>query len=153
MAIRKIITDSNERLRKKSRPVTDFNDRIKRLIQDLKDTLKETGGVGLAAPQVGILRRAFVISNEDDNFALECINPKILEEEGEELMIEACLSCEGKQAYVKRPAKLKVEFYDINGKKHEMELEGLNARIFYHEYDHLDGILFYDKEVVVEEEE
>lgn len=147
MALRNIITKENESLFKHSRPVTDFNDRIGQLMDDLKDTLATQEGVGLAAPQVGILRRAVVVLETNveegqDEYMIELINPEIIECYGEQEGLEGCLSVPDEFGIVKRPMHVKVRAQDRNGNYFEVEGDGLTARCFCHEIDHLDGRIF-----------
>lgn len=147
MAIRNIITSENEALYKKCRPVTDFNDRLHLLLDDLKDTLSTQQGVGLAAPQVGILRRAVVVletnvEEGEDEYMIELVNPVIIESDGIQEGAEGCLSVPGEFGIVKRPDYVKVRAQDRNGEFFEVEGVGLTARCFCHEIDHLDGVLF-----------
>lgn len=141
MALRRIIVLGDERLKKVCRPVTQFNDRIHMLLDDLKETLIDSGGVGLAAPQVGILRRVCVVMNEDEDI-IELINPEIVSAEGEQTDLEGCLSVPGKYGFVTRPNVVRVRAQDRNGEFFEVEDEGLTARCFCHELEHLDGHLF-----------
>ena len=151
MAKLKILKDGDTALRLKSRPVTDINNRILTLLDDMTDTMHHADGVGLAAPQIGVLRRVVVIECEPDN-VLELINPVIVEKRGEQHELEGCLSVPGRQGYTDRPAYVKVEALNRNGEKITLEGEGLLARAFCHEIDHLDGILYIDHaEMVVEE--
>ncbi len=143
MALRNILNEKEPLLRKKSRPVTEFNDRLHELLDDMKETLLLADGVGLAAPQVGVLRRA-VIVNVDDNY-IELINPEIVSAKGEETSPEGCLSIPGVCGTVTRPYQVKVKAFDRNGKQFTVSGKGLLARAFCHEIDHLDGILFIDK--------
>ena len=145
MAIRNIRTDKDEILRKKCRKVDEINDRVKTLVKDMFDTMYASEGVGLAAPQVGILKRIAVI--DAGNGPITLINPEIIETDGLELDKEGCLSLPGKQGLVERPKKLKVKALDINGEEFVLEGEDLLARAICHELDHLDGILFTDKVV------
>jgi len=151
MALREIRTEEDPILRKTCREVTEVNDRIRFLIDDLVDTMREAQGVGLAAPQVGVLRRVVVI--EVDGVLYELVNPVIVESDGEMFEEEACLSCPGKSGFVHRPAHVVVEALDRNGKKVRYEGEGLLAKAFCHELDHLDGILYIDKAEQIEEYE
>jgi len=149
MALREIRKEGDPILRKKSREVTEINDRILDLLDDLTETMRSVNGVGLAAPQVGVLRRVVVV--EVDGQLYELINPQIIEQEGEQMEEEACLSCPGKQGVVKRPAYVKISALDRNGNLCIYEGEELLARAFCHERDHLDGILYIDKAEEVEE--
>ncbi len=142
MALRNIITEGNETLRKKSRPVEKFDDRLHILLDDMRETLIESGGVGLAAPQVGILRRVFLVDTGDE--IIECINPEILEVEGEQTGAEGCLSVPGKYGVVTRPYWVKIRAQDRDGEWFEAEGEELIGRCFCHENDHLDGKLYVD---------
>lgn len=147
MAIRKIRTEGDAVLRKKCREVTEVNDRILELIDDMFDTMYEANGVGLAAPQVGVLKRIVVIdvAGEDEEpqpFVL--INPEIIERSGEQTGEEACLSLPGVFGIVTRPNVVKVRFFDENMEQYELEGEELLARAICHECDHLDGVLYRD---------
>lgn len=153
MALREIRLDNDPILRKKSKEITEITDRIKILLDDMIDTMNEAEGVGLAAPQVGILRRAVVIDIGEGPIKL--INPVILETKGEVIDIEGCLSIPGRSGTVNRPEWVRVKYIDIDGKEKVLEGSGLLARAICHEVDHLDGILYTDKiieEVEVEEE-
>ncbi len=144
MAIRQIFMDGQEILNKKSREVTNFDDRLKTLLDDLRDTMHKEDGVGLAAPQVGILRRVAII--EADDVFLEMVNPQIVDKEGEQIGEEGCLSVDSnKNCMVNRPLKVTVRAYDRNGKLYEKTVEELAARAVCHELDHLEGILFYTR--------
>ena len=152
MALRNILTQEDPFLRKKSRPFTDFNERTALLMDDLADTLREANGLGLAAPQVGVLRRAVVVADGED--ILELINPTITFSEGEVGMEEACLSCPGLSGYVKRPERIEVLAFDRSGTDFTREFEGVLARAVCHEIDHLEGILFIDiAELLLEDSE
>lgn len=145
MALRQILKDGDETLRKKSREVTTIDDRIKDLIDDMFQTMYASNGVGLAAPQVGILRRLFVADIKDEHGPFVAINPRILDAEGTQTGTEGCLSIPGKWGEVERPAKLVLEALDREGKPYRMEAADFLAVCICHEYDHLDGILFKDK--------
>ena len=142
MALRTIIKEGDERLRKKSRPVTEFNERLWTLLDDMYETMKGDG-VGIAAPQVGILRRAVVIDVGEGRH--ELVNPEIVEQEGDQYGGEGCLSVPGQYGMVHRPQKLRVRAQDRYGKPFELEAEGYLAVAVCHETDHLDGVLFIDK--------
>ena len=144
MALRNIVLQGDEVLTKVCRPVTEFNDRLHTLLDDMTETLLDSGGVGLAAPQVGILRRVCVVQNEDDEI-IELINPEIIETEGEETALEGCLSVPGKYGEDTRPYYVRVRAQDRNGEWFEAEDEGLTARCFCHEIEHLDGHLFVER--------
>jgi peptide deformylase len=143
MAIRNIRTDNDEILRKKSKKVEEINNRIKILIEDMKETMYGADGVGLAAPQVGILKRIAVVDVGEGPIVI--INPEIIETSGCEIDVEGCLSLPGKQGEVERPAMVRVKALNENGEEFIVEGEGLLARALCHEIDHLDGILFTDK--------
>ena len=144
MALRKILTDGDPALHKMCRPVTSFDARLHTLLDDLKETLADANGAGLAAPQVGILRRVVIVVDAEDNM-LELVNPEILSREGEEDAVEGCLSFPGEFGFVTRPYKVKVRYQDRTGQVLEKEGEDLFARCVCHELDHLDGVLFVDK--------
>ena len=140
MAIRSIVKVGDDVLAKKCRTVEKIDDRIITLLDDMIDTLYDSGGVGLAAPQVGVLKKIAVIDIGDG--LIELINPEIIAQEGTQNDLEGCLSLPGKWGYVERPNKVKVRAMDRNGDEYEYEGEGLLARAFCHEIEHLDGILF-----------
>jgi peptide deformylase len=141
MALRKIVLQGDEVLSKVCRPVTDFNGRLHTLLDDLKETLIDSNGVGLAAPQVGILRRVCVVMNDEDEI-IELVNPSIIYENGEQTGFEGCLSVPGKYGIVTRPNVVRVHAQDRDGCEFEVEGEELTARCFCHEIEHLDGHLF-----------
>ena len=143
MALRKIVLQGDECLTKVCRPVTDFNSRLHTLLDDMTDTLLDSGGVGLAAPQVGILRRVCVVLNEDDE-VIELVNPEIIFTDGEQTGLEGCLSVPGKYGVVTRPEVVRVRAQDRNGDFFEVEDSDLTARCFCHEIEHLDGHLFIE---------
>ncbi len=153
MALRKIITEGDELLRKTARDVTVFDEKCMTLLDDMKDTLYAANGVGLAAPQVGILRRIFVIDLHDQNGLIEFINPVFIQKEGEQISCEGCLSIPGFEGEVVRPAYIKIRALDRNGEEFEYEGEELAAVCVSHEYDHLEGILFRDKTILPENKE
>ena len=140
MGIRKILTDAEPALHKVCRPVEKFDGRLHRLLDDMRETLAEANGVGLAAPQVGILRRVVIVDTGDE--ILELVNPELLETSGEQTGAEGCLSVPGKYGLVTRPNYAKVRAQDRNGELFEAEGEELIARCFCHELDHLDGIVY-----------
>ena len=140
MALRKILTDQESALHKVCKDVVEFDARLHTLLKDMKETLIDSGGVGLAAPQVGILRRVVLVDNGEE--ILELINPTLVETSGEQEGPEGCLSVPGKYGLVKRPFYAKVRAQDRNGNWFEAEGEELTARCFCHELDHLDGILY-----------
>lgn len=142
MAMRKILTEGDPTLEKVSRPVTKFDGRLHDLLDDLKETLNHAGGAGLAAPQVGILRRCVIVVDENDQM-LELVNPEILERSDEiQDGFEGCLSVPGMWGMVERPMKVKVRAQNRNGENFEVEGTGIVSRCFCHEIDHLDGHLF-----------
>ncbi|MCT4621380.1 MAG: peptide deformylase [Marinisporobacter sp.] len=143
MAIRNVVKDGDPVLRKKSRVVEKFDERIKTLIDDMVETMYAADGVGLAAPQVGILKRIIVIDTGEG--LIEMINPEILETKGEQIDPEGCLSVPGATGDVKRPKWVRVRGLNRDGKEIEIEGKDLLARAFCHEIDHLEGILFTDK--------
>lgn len=140
MAIRNIVTVEDSILTKKSRPIEKFDERLWRLLDDMKETMYRANGVGLAAVQVGILRRAAIVDCGDGY--LELINPEIVESEGEQYAEEGCLSIPGRVGTTLRPDTVKVKARDRNGERRVYEARDLKARCFCHEIDHLDGILF-----------
>lgn len=144
MAILNIVKDGDEILRRKCRPVENITPRITRLLDDMKETLHKANGVGLAAPQVGVLRRICIVECEPGEL-IELINPEITEMSGEQQEVEGCLSVPGKWGVTKRPEKVTVKATDRHGNSFTVEGEGLLARALCHEIDHLDGIIFYDK--------
>lgn len=145
MAIRNIRTEGDEVLRKRSKEVPVIDQKIKDLVEDMIDTMYHAEGVGLAAPQVGILKRIAVIDVYDDTGVKVLINPKIIREEGEQFEVEGCLSVPERAGSVRRPAKVWVEALNEHGQTYVVEGEGLLARALCHEIDHLDGVLFIDK--------
>ena len=150
MALRNILTKEQPGLYKKCRPVTDFNPRLHQLLDDMAETLDKANGVGLAAPQVGVLRRAVLVLETnvpegEPEKLLELINPEILETSGEQDGVEGCLSLPDQWGMVKRPNFVKVRAQDRSGAWFEQEGEGLFARCVLHEYDHLEGHLYSEK--------
>ena len=139
MALRKILTDAESALHKTCKPVENFDKKLHTLLDDMRDTLIESGGVGLAAPQVGILRRVVLVDTGEE--ILELINPTLVETDGMQEGPEGCLSVPGKYGLVKRPYFAKVRAQDRDGNWYEAEGEELIARCFCHELDHLDGII------------
>ena len=140
MGMRKILTDEDPALHKVCRPVEKFDEKLHKLLDDMKETLAAANGVGLAAPQVGILRRLFIVDTGEE--VLELVNPTILETSGEQCGAEGCLSVPGKYGLVKRPYYAKVRAQDRDGNWYEAEGEELIARCFCHENDHLNGIVY-----------
>lgn len=142
MALREIVTQGDDVLNKKCRPVEKFDSKLGMLIDDLIETLHDSNGVGLAAPQVGILRRVVVIQINQDDEPLEIVNPEIISTSGEQVGLEGCLSLPGKWGITPRPYRAKVKYQDRQGDFYTVEGEGLLARALCHELDHLDGILY-----------
>lgn len=141
MPLRKIITKGDPVLNKRAHPVTNFDEKLSGLLDDMVETLRDSGGVGLAAPQIGILRRVVVVINDSDE-AIELVNPSIVATEGEQDGFEGCLSVPGYWGRVKRPMRARVRAQNRKGEWFEVEDEGMTARCFCHELDHLDGRLF-----------
>lgn len=144
MAIRIIVQDPDPILREKSKPVTKFNANLHKLLDDMAETMYHANGVGLAAPQIGILKRVIVIDTGDEHGLIEMVNPEIIAREGEQFGPEGCLSIPGINGDVRRAMKVKVRGRDRYGNEFTMEGEGLLARAFQHEVDHLNGVLFTD---------
>ncbi len=142
MAIRNIVKEGDEVLRKTARPVTDFNERLHTLLDDMAETMYKENGCGLAANQVGILRRVVVIDTGEG--LIELVNPEIIKKSGSQQEVEGCLSCPGEYGITKRPMRVTVKASDRFGKEKIYEGEGLLARAFCHELDHLDGVLYKD---------
>ena len=140
MGLRRILTHREPALHMTCKPVVKFDDRLHKLLDDMRETLLDSGGVGLAAPQVGILRRVVLVDNGEE--ILELVNPTLVETDGEQVGAEGCLSVPGKYGLVKRPYYAKVRAQDRFGEWYEAEGEELTARCFCHELDHLDGILY-----------
>lgn len=159
MALRNILTEEDPTLTKKCRVVTDFNSRLHQLLDDMAETLEQADGVGLAAPQVGVLRRAVLVLETNvpegsEPYLIELINPEIIESSGEQHEPEGCLSVPGQYGIVSRPAFVKVKAQNRFGEVFEVTGTGLTARCFAHEIDHLDGIVFTSKcERMLTEEE
>ena len=143
MALREIRKDGDPLLRKTSKRITEINDRIKLLFDDMVETMDFANGVGLAAPQIGVLRRAVVIDIGEG--PIKIINPEIIESKGEIVDVEGCLSVPNLTGKVGRPETVKIKFLDEHGEEKTVEATGLLARAFCHEIDHLDGILYIDK--------
>lgn len=147
MAIRNIVKEGDAVLGKKCHYVTKFDDRLSMLIDDMKETLAQANGVGLAAPQVGVLRRVVVINIPEENVELELVNPEIIQQSGNQEEVEGCLSCPNEWGITKRPMFVTVKAFDRNGKEFTVKGEGLVARCFCHELDHLDGVLFKERTI------
>ena len=152
MAKRNILKMGEPLLRKVSRPVENFDEKLHVLLDDMIETLHHVGGLGLAAPQVGVLKRVCIVEYDDKLY--ELVNPVLVKSSGKCVDNEGCLSVVGFRGLVERPERITVEYYDRNGKKHKQRAEGYFARVFLHEMDHLDGILFADKMIkkLVDEE-
>lgn len=154
MAIREVRIEGDPLLRKKSRNIDEINDRILVLLDDMVDTMYEKDGIGLAAPQVGVLRRAVVIDMRDDKGVYKMINPVIIEKsENGRIDVEGCLSIPERQGYVERPEYVVVEYLDEKGEEHQLRAEGYFATCICHELDHLDGVLYIDREIKLTEEQ
>lgn len=145
MALRNVLHEGDPQLRKKSRPVTRFDERLRGLAQDMLETMREENGVGLAAPQIGILKRIFVMNIGDESGDHVIVNPRIISREGQQCEMEGCLSLPGLFAKVERPEKLILEYENLEGKTERMEADHFKAACICHETDHLDGILFRDR--------
>jgi peptide deformylase len=143
MALRKILIQGDPTLNKVSRPVEKFDEKLHILLDDMKETLADANGAGLAAPQIGILRRVVVVVDENEEM-LELVNPVLIHTEGEQTGLEGCLSVPGKYGFVTRPYKAKVRAQDRNGNIFEAEGEEIVARCFCHELEHLDGHLYVE---------
>ena len=143
--VRNIVKLGDETLRKISKPMQKFDLRLWLLLRDMADTMYKADGVGLAAPQIGILRRVVVIDVQDEHGLIELVNPEIIAMEGEQAGSEGCLSVPGRRGYVVRPNKVTVRAQDRKGKFFEITGEELLARALCHEIDHLDGIMYVDK--------
>ena len=150
MAILTILQEGNEILRKKSVKVEKFDLNLSSLLDDMQETLKAAKGAGLAAPQIGINARIFIVDTDDGNY--EFVNPVILGTSGSQYGVEGCLSVKGKWGDVKRPKKVTVEAYDRYGKKFKVVAKDFFAKAIMHEYDHLEGILYTDKADNIREE-
>lgn len=151
--LREIVKKGDEVLNKKCHPVTKFDEKLHTLLDDMGETLRQADGVGLAAPQVGILRQVVVVINENDEL-IELVNPEIIETSGEQFGLEGCLSVPGHYGFVKRPMVVKVRAQDRDGNTFEVEDQGITARCFCHEIDHLSGHLFdelVDRTYTIEE--
>lgn len=145
MALRKIVTKGDPILEKVCKPVEVFDEKLAKLLDDMAETLDKAQGVGLAAPQVGFLKRLFIMNLGEG--VIECINPEIVKESGKQKVMEGCLSCPDQWGYVVRPAKVKLKAQDRNGKFFTLTLTELGAQCASHENDHLDGHLFTEKVV------
>ena len=149
MAIRSVVQVGDEVLRQRCFEVETFDENLFKLLDDMKDTVKKEQGAGLAAPQVGVLRRAVVVDLEDEGY-FEFINPVIVSQKGEQSGWEGCLSVRGKSGIVSRPMKVTLSYQDRYGEKHILKAKGFFARAICHELDHLDGVLYIDKATNIE---
>jgi len=145
MAIRNIVKVGDDVLKKPCRPVEKFDDKLALLLDDMIDTLKKSGGVGLAAPQVGVLRRVFIMILDEDGEPIEAVNPEIVKTSGKIRDLEGCLSVPNQWGYVTRPKAVVLRAYNRHGEQYELKLKDLGARCACHESDHLDGHLFLEK--------
>ncbi len=152
MAIRNVVLEGDEILRKHCREVSEVTDRIREIMEDMLETMRKEVGAGIAAPQVGIMRRMFVAEPEPGR-VYYMINPVITEQEGSQTGDEGCLSVPGLIGTVERPQRIKIKALDLDGKEKEYEFEGWDATVMCHEYDHLDGILYIDKATNIREPE
>ena len=152
MAKLNIVVEGDSVLRGKCRPVDEITPRITTLLDDMVETMRDANGVGLAAPQVGVRRRIVVVECEEGE-VYEMINPEIIERKGYQKEIEGCLSVPGKYGYTERPMEVTVRALDRNGNEYTVSGEGLKARAFCHEIDHLDGILYSDHAEMIDPEE
>ena len=150
MAIRSVVQVGDDVLRQKCFPVEEFDEKLWALLDDMKDTVKKEQGAGLAAPQIGVLRRLAVVDVEEGYF--EFINPVIHSVKGEREGWEGCLSVRGKSGIVNRPMKVKISYFDRYGERKTLQAKGFFARAICHEFDHLDGVLYIDKASHLEEE-
>ena len=144
MATRKIRVDGDEILRKTCRPVGDVNDRVRETLSDMLETMEEENGVGIAAPQIGVMRRMFIAKPYEDEEPYYMIDPEILSQEGETYDREGCLSVPGMIGTVKRPQKIVIEATDLDGVRNKYTFEDFEARVMCHENDHLNGVLYTD---------
>ncbi|MDW7662133.1 MAG: peptide deformylase [Bacillota bacterium] len=147
MAIRIIRIDDDPILRKKSKPVTVFDEKLKVLVDDMVETMHHADGVGLAAPQIGILKQVIVLDLYDDEGPMALINPKIVDKKGKQIEEEGCLSLPGRHGMVERPYEVTVQYQDVTGDSYELTGEELLSRVLCHEIDHLNGILYIDKQL------
>lgn len=145
MALRQILKDGDETLRKMSRPVEKIDDRILVLLDDMAETMYNAHGIGIAAPQVGVLKRIFVVDIGDGSGLFEFIDPFFLRKDGKQICQEGCLSIPGKYGDVERPEVVEIQATDRYGQTFSLQGEGMMAVCLCHEYDHLDGVLFKDK--------
>ncbi|MBE0450052.1 MAG: peptide deformylase [Clostridia bacterium] len=147
MAIRIIRVDDDPILRKMSKPVTVFDERLKVLVDDMVETMHHADGVGLAAPQIGILKQVIVFDLYDDDGPMALINPRIIKKKGKQIEEEGCLSLPGRHGLVERPYEVTVQYEDVTGESYELTGEELLSRVLCHEIDHLNGVLYIDKQL------
>lgn len=147
MAIRIIRIDDDPMLRKKSKPVVVFDEKLKVLVDDMVETMHHADGVGLAAPQIGILKQVIVFDLYDDEGPMALINPRIVDKKGKQIEEEGCLSLPGRHGMVERPYEVTVQYEDVTGESYELTGEELLSRVLCHEIDHLNGILYIDKQL------
>lgn len=147
MAIRIIRIDDDPILRKKSKPVTVFDEKLKVLVDDMVETMHHADGVGLAAPQIGILKQVIVLDLYDDEGPMALINPRIVDKKGIQIEEEGCLSLPGRHGMVERPYEVTVQYEDVTGDSYELTGEELLSRVLCHEIDHLNGILYIDMQL------
>ncbi len=148
MAIRNVVQVGDDVLRQKCFPVEAFDEKLHSLLEDMRDTVKKEQGAGLAAPQVGVLKRVVVVDVEEGYF--EFINPVIVQQKGEQNGWEGCLSVRGKSGVVSRPMKVTLVYQDRFGEKYSLKAKGFFARAICHELDHLDGVLYIDRATHIE---
>ena len=147
MAIRNIIKEGDAILSKTSRKIENFDQKLWQLLDDMNETMRKANGVGLAAVQVGMLKRCVIVDIGDEEGLIELINPVIVEKSGSQNEVEGCLSCPGEYGITERPMNIKVKAQDRNGNLMDLEVSGFKAVAFCHEIDHLDGILFKEKAI------
>ena len=150
MAVKQVVQVGDPVLRKKCEPITEFDEKLWAILEDMRDTVKAENGAGLAAPQIGLSMRMAVVDVEEGYF--EFINPVIHSVKGEQEGWEGCLSVRGKSGIVNRPMKVKISYQDRNGERKTLQAKGFFARAICHEFDHLDGVLYIDKASHMEEE-
>ena len=150
MAVRKVVQVGDPVLRKKCEPITEFNEELWAILDDMKDTVKAEEGAGLAAPQIGLSMRMVVVDVEEGYY--EFINPVMHSQKGEQQGWEGCLSVRGKSGVVNRPMMVKICYFDRFGERKTLQAKGFFARAICHEFDHLDGVLYIDRAVHMEEE-
>ena len=147
MAIRNIIKEGDAILSKTSRKIENFDQKLWQLLDDMNETMRKANGVGLAAVQVGMLKRCVIVDIGDEEGLIELINPVIVEKSGSQNEVEGCLSCPGEYGITERPMNIRVKAQDRNGNSMDLEVSGFKAVAFCHEIDHLDGILFKEKAI------